>query len=113
MMAYVVRMMYAFFHICRRQKLPSSTYLSRLPIETKEKDLLSDDDWLTYHIFDLPQEYTLYLCELISQEQAKDPFVKKLMQETPDRLGKMLDNVETKQKIEQATTICSPQDITE
>jgi hypothetical protein len=49
--------------------------LSGLPIETKENDLFSDNDWLIDEMFDLPQEYTSSMSlKLFSQEKAKYPF---------------------------------------
>jgi hypothetical protein len=93
MVVYVIKTIYAFFHVCRSQNNPVTDCLSRLPIETKVNDPSSHEDWLTDEgMFNLSQEYTF----------------KKLIQEMPDQLGKIFEEVEAKQKIGQAKTICDP-----
>jgi hypothetical protein len=57
---------------------------------------LSDDDWSTVKMFDLPEESTLPVnLNLIYQEQAKYP----LIQEMPDQLEKSLTILKQNKKL--------------
>ena len=87
-------------------KNPVADLLSRHPVESDEENLASNTDICNIN---LARDYTVPLnLKEIYESQLKDPVIKRLQREAPQRLGKVFDNTGEKTGPHQALTIIDP-----